>query len=377
MFSLGFSASRRQKLGHNMKQLGATIADDIWTANYIIISESVRSMTTMATRLRVNEERLVQHLQHNPNVRCIQPSWADHCIASAKSLVVPSRVHYWCHAPPSPNAAKKILSRKRKIDDIGKHADEEGNTNQNRVTSNGAHDTIQTRRKCFPRNVKVAEAFKTLADLHQSMHLMPTDQWKSYCFRIVAGRLLELDFEVSDSLETQRKLQSIKGFGKSVCQKIQECIETGTISRIQEFRTDPQRMAMKNLTDIWGVGPVTASDLMDRGYRTIDDVRQGIRQRRLVLDRNQLVGVDCYEDILDEMTRSEVEAIGEKVRLAAERLFPGIEFSIMGSYRRGKKTCGDADILLTHPHYVKHIPQDALSRIIGKFSSASFHTASY
>ncbi len=352
-----------------MKQLGATIADDLWKAKYIIISESVRSMATVATRLRVSEERLVQHFQNNPNVRCIQPSWADHCISSAKSLVVPSRIHYWCHAPPSPTLANKKISGKRKREEMGEHADEQGEKNQKRMnSSNGTHDTIKTRRKCFPRNVKVAEAFKTLADLHQSMYLISTDTWKSYCFRIVAGRLLELDFEVSDDLETQRKLMSIKGFGKGVCAKIQECIETGTISRIQEFYSDPQRMAMKNLTDIWGVGPVTASDLMDRGYRTIDDVRLGIRQRRLVLERNQLVGVDCYEDILDEMTRSEVEAIGEKVRLAAERLFPGIETSIMGSYRRGKKTCGDADILLTHPDYVKQIPKDALSRIVGEFS---------
>ena len=248
---------------------------------------------------------------------------------------------------------------------------EEHHPSQKKANTSSKKSIIQTTRRrrqnCFPRNVQVAETFKILGSLHQSMPLIPADYWKSYCFRIVAGRLLELDFEVDNDDETQRRLQSIKGFGKSVCEKIQECLNYGTIARIQEFKSDPQRQAMKNLKDIWGVGPVRASDLIDRGYSTIDDVRRAIHQNKLSLDRNQLVGVDCYEDILDRMSRSEVEEIGEMVRLVAERLFPGIEASIMGSYRRGKETCGDVDIQLTHPAFGKSIPTDALGRIIGEF----------
>ena len=326
-------------------------------AKYIVISESIRSLAVVARKIRVEEEYLVQYFQNNVDVRCILPSWADHCISSKKCLVIPSRVYYWCHSPSTPStpntpkrgAITQELMSRQKMNAVG-------------------DDIIQTRRKVFQRNVQAAEAFKTLSNLHQEMSLLPTDTWKSYTFRIVAGRLLELEFEVSNDEATQQKLRSIKGFGKSVCEKIQECIECGTISRIQEFQSDPQRQAMKNLKDIWGVGTVRASDLMDRGYRTIDDVRQGIRQGRLsLLERNQLVGVDCYEDILDRMPRSEVETIGEIVRNAADRLFPGIELSIMGSYRRGKDSCGDVDIHLTHPDYVKHIPTDALGRIIGTF----------
>ncbi len=348
-------------------------------AKYVVISESIRSLAIVAKRIRVQEENLIQHFQNNVDVRCILPSWADHCISSAKRLVIPSRVYAWCHCPgltsPSktPSTPKTPSPSNSSLNQSREEAGENGKQaiaqmlNREKKTIINDDDSIQTRKKSFPRNVQAAEAFKTLSNLHQSMSLLPTDSWKSYCFRIVAGRLLELDFEISNDEETQRKLKSIKGFGKSVCEKIQECIDYGTISRIQEFQSDPQRQAMKNLKDIWGVGTVRATDLMDRGYRTINDVRHGIRQGRLSLERNQLVGVDCYEDILDRMTRSEVEAIGEIVRAVAERLFPGIETSIMGSYRRGKESCGDVDIQLTHPNYVENIPTDALGRIIGKY----------
>lgn len=345
----------------------------MWKANYIVISESIRSLDVISKRMHVEEERLLRHLAGNGDVQFVLPSWADYCIASAKCLSIPSRIHTWCSSSThktSSNTTTRNIALKRmrdEIDDNGKQTFDEEPKSRKKVMG-GNDDTIQTRRECrFRRNVQVAEAFKNLGNLHQSMSLIEADKWKSYCFRIVAGRLLELDFEVNSDEETMQRLLSIKGFGKGVCGKIQECIEYGTISRIQEFKSDPQRQAMKNLKDIWGVGTVRATDLIDRGYRTIDDVRLGIRENRLMLDRNQLVGVDCYEDILERMPRSEAEAIGEMVRKVAESIFPGIEASIMGSYRRGKEHCGDVDIQLTHPGYVRDVPNLALGRIVGKF----------
>ena len=359
-----------------MKILGATIVDNLWEAKYIVISESIRSLSVVANRMRVKEERLVQHLENSVDVRCVLPSWADYCISSVKRLVIPSRMHAWCYSSTStitPNITTTEITVKRMrdaIDDKNEKQTAENDARSQKRKIGKNDNTIQIGRKWyFRRNVQVAEAFKDLAELHESMSLIPADTWKSYSFRIVAGRILELDFEINDDEETQRRLRSIKGFGKSVCEKIQECIDHGTISRILEFKCDPQRQAMKNIKDIWGVGTVRASDLIDRGYRTIDDVRRGIRESKLSLDRNQLVGVDCYEDILDQMSRSEVEAIGEMVRLIAESIYPGIETSIMGSYRRGKDYCGDVDIQLTHPAFDKSIPTDALGRIIGEFGT--------
>jgi len=362
-FGNDFSASRRQKIEHNFELLGATIEDDVWKANHIVISETIRSLAIVAKRLRVSEKQLRQHLEENAGIRCVLPSWADHCITSAKCLEVPSQIYLWRHGSPSTttNTTNNRNSTKRKRDS---NEVTYGSRSEKKINDNN-DDIIQTRRQShFPRNVEVAEAFKTLGKLHQSMPLLPDDQWKSYCFRIVAGRLLELDFEVDNDFETQRRLRAIKGFGKSVCEKIQECIDYGTITRINEFESDEQRQAMKKMKDIWGVGPVKARELIGLGHKTIIDVRDAICQNQISFVRNQLVGVDCYEDILERMSRSEAEKIGEMVRLVAERLFPGMEAHIMGSYRRGKDDCGDVDILLCHPDHVDTIPTSALGQIV-------------
>ena len=43
-----------------------------------------------------------------------------------------------------------------------------------------------------------------------------------------------------------------------------------------------------------------------------------------------------------------------KVREAAESLVDGVIAQACGSYRRGKKTCGDVDVLVTHPDGKSH-----------------------
>jgi len=66
------------------------------------------------------------------------------------------------------------------------------------------------------------------------------------------------------------------------------------------------------------------------------------------------------------MDREEVVRIGALINAAVQRIIPGAEVQIMGSYRRGKNTCGDVDIHITHKKYQYEIPQNwcSLSSIV-------------
>ncbi|MGK3757306.1 MAG: hypothetical protein ACI8RD_009620 [Bacillariaceae sp.] len=360
----GFPARRREILQDNFRRLQATIVDDMWKARYIVISDTIQSLSAVAKRLQVSEEQLQRHLDDNTDVRCVYPQWVDSCIA-ANCLTIPGRNNY-----------HTIYTVKRSRDD--ENDNNVDNDSRKKTAKNNSNITTKPKRNKFPRNLDVASKFSALSKLHKTMPLLEDDHWKSYQFRLVAGRIANLNFEVDTDFVTQKRLRSITGFGESVCEKIQECLsDYGTIRRIQEFENDNDRNKMKNIIDIWGVGRVGALNLINQGCKTIHDVRRKICNNELSLDRNQLVGVDCYEDIQYRMDRSEVESLAEIVRLAAEKLFPGIQVFIMGSYRRGKESCGDVDIHLTHPTdptFAKTIPNDALGRIIGEFFSFSINS---
>lgn len=74
--------------------------------------------------------------------------------------------------------------------------------------------------------------------------------------------------------------------------------------------------------------------------------------------------VEIYEDLLEDMTRDEVDAIHRIVDTHAQQVFPGCQTRVMGSYRRGKKELGDVDILIVHPKYRKHIPGDVMVQLV-------------
>jgi DNA polymerase/3'-5' exonuclease PolX len=222
------------------------------------------------------------------------------------------------------------------------------------------------------RNKDLSELFRKLSKLHQECPLFENDDWKAYTFQLLSGRLRHLDFEVKDDPEILKRLKAIKGFGDSSLQIVKEYLQTGSSSRVREFETNKQRVAMKAMMNIWGVGRARASELVNAGYQQIGSVRQAVKNGTLKLDRNQYIGLECYEDIMEEMTRAEAEAIAELVFATVKDRFPSAEMTIMGSYRRGKPSCGDVDILITHPDFTDAVPPKALGLVVDELRAKGY-----
>ncbi|THH19156.1 hypothetical protein EW146_g1962 [Bondarzewia mesenterica] len=126
--------------------------------------------------------------------------------------------------------------------------------------------------------------------------------------------------------------------------QIMEIIQTGELRRIRYEKTDDVEV-VKVLMGIYGVGQKTAYMWYSAGCRTLDDVRQ--RRCGIKLSAAQEIGLRFYDDINTRMPREEAQEIFVSVKEISLRLDPKLSVDIMGSYRRGKATCGDIDILIT------------------------------
>lgn len=101
------------------------------------------------------------------------------------------------------------------------------------------------------------------------------------------------------------------------------------------------------------------------GFKNIAQVRAGVTSGVLSdLSPNQKIGLDCYEDFREKMNRNEVEMIGDIVSKACRERYPKAIVTIMGSYRRGKPTSGDIDVLMVHPDFVATTPRGAISELV-------------
>jgi DNA polymerase/3'-5' exonuclease PolX len=343
-------------LKEHCRQRGASILEAFdknhppWPT-HLVISKLVK-VQSVVDELGFEEEQVLEEFLGERNIVCAKRQWA----AEGNQLYRPpfreptmmeKYLGIWPKKRASPDA-KKRSSRSVRRRTEGSAAPATGNASFSNVAWNR----------------QLSEVFHKLSKLHQACPLNESDDWKAYSFNVTSGRLRHLGFEIANEPEVLAQVKRVQGIGPSQMQIIKEFLETGTLERIKQFETDPRRVAMKRFMNIWGVGRIKAFELLAGGYETIEQVRQAVESGKVTLERNQYIGLDCYDDIQERMSRSEVEKIAEIITDTFKTRFPSAEITTMGSYRRGKRTCGDVDVMITHPAFFDVVPPRALGEVI-------------
>ncbi|KAH9175754.1 hypothetical protein EDB89DRAFT_1943923 [Lactarius sanguifluus] len=190
-------------------------------------------------------------------------------------------------------------------------------------------------------NQDIVDKLSELAELHRAK---PTqdDKWRVFSYTKAIAALRKCKERIG-SLEQAR---SLNGVGDKTAQKIMEIIETGSLRRVDAERTEDVAV-VQLFQGIYGVGQSIAYAWYFAGCRTLDDIRE--RKGGIKLSSIQELGLKYYDDINTRMSREEARVIFEEIRSIALCLDPKLFVEIMGSYRRGKSTCGDIDIMVTRP----------------------------
>jgi DNA polymerase beta len=142
---------------------------------------------------------------------------------------------------------------------------------------------------------------------------------------------------------TLENISEIKGVGKSIYEKIEIIINTGTHPNYEKITGE--RDPREDFMQIYGVGPGKAKELMNMGYNSIQSLRESPNLKE-ILNEKQLIGLKYYEDILTRIPYNEITEHEFLLKETLESLFPGADLTIAGSYRRNSETSGDIDILI-------------------------------
>ncbi|KAG6510340.1 hypothetical protein ZIOFF_028350 [Zingiber officinale] len=126
--------------------------------------------------------------------------------------------------------------------------------------------------------------------------------------------------------------------------RIHEILSTGKLSKLEHFENDEKVKTVSLFGEVWGIGPVTALKLYENGHHTLDDLKQDDS-----LSTAQKIGLKYFDDIKKRIPRHEVKDMEMLLQKAGQELLPGMIIVCGGSYRRGKASCGDLDIVITHP----------------------------
>ncbi|NWR67510.1 DPOLL polymerase, partial [Bucorvus abyssinicus] len=188
-------------------------------------------------------------------------------------------------------------------------------------------------------NQYITEKLEVLAKAYS----VQGDKWRALGYSKAINALKSYHKPVTSYQEACK----IPGIGKRMAEKILEILESGHLRKLDHISESVPILEL--FSNIWGAGVKTAQMWYQQGFRTLDDIRT-----KATLTNQQAVGLKHYTDFLERMPREEAAEIEQTVRQAALALNPGLVCVACGSYRRGKPTCGDVDVLVTHPDGQSH-----------------------
>lgn len=199
-----------------------------------------------------------------------------------------------------------------------------------------ANPNLLERRESENHNKELCDELKKIATSYEHQR----DEWRARGYNLAAAGVARYHKKIESAEEALK----IPGVGARIAGKIAEFIAYGQTRKTK--LKDQDVVAQERLGQIHGVGATCVARLWANGVRSVED----LRERLDLLTPTQRIGLRYLEEFEQRIPREEVAEIETIVRETALRLDPNLILVTCGSYRRGKATCGDVDILITHRH---------------------------
>ncbi|KAI6645745.1 DNA polymerase beta-like isoform X1 [Oopsacas minuta] len=213
-------------------------------------------------------------------------------------------------------------------------------------------------------NSGICDMLNELAEYEKNIN-RSTPKFKVYkkAMQAIAGH--------STKITSGAEAKKLDGVGTKIGEKIDEFLSTGKLERVEKIRADESHVAMSLLTKVTGIGPAAAQKLYKDGITSLDELRNNLDK----LNHHQKIGVKYLNDFNQRIPREEVEDIFKLVAAGIKEVDEKIEYKVCGSYRRGAATCGDVDVLITHPDYMSQSLKSKsglfLKRVVDNLSSSN------
>jgi DNA polymerase (family 10) len=202
------------------------------------------------------------------------------------------------------------------------------------------------------QNSQIAENFELIGDL---LEITGANFFRVRAYRNAARTIRDLDRSLATIASANKDdLQKIDGIGKDLAEKISSLLDTGEIPMLEELRAQVPESVLA-LMRIPGLGPKKAAVLhKELSINTLEQLRaaceagavKALKGFGAKTEQAILAGLAIAETAQLRMPWAKADEIAAAIREHMQKLDEIEELEFAGSYRRGKETVGDLDLLV-------------------------------
>lgn len=199
-----------------------------------------------------------------------------------------------------------------------------------------------------PDNLYIVEEFIRYYDWIYSNYIKsPKSSKENYYKLIVIKKTIEIIAKFSKTIILGSQLENIKGIGPKTITRINEIIDTGKLAEIKEGKL--QISAVKELSEIYGIGPVKASEFYTLNNITnLKQLIQADKKGTIELSNQMKLGIKYKDQLVTKIPRILIASLDIFVYDKLTTIDSDFISVICGSYRRCKDFSSDVDILITN-----------------------------
>ena len=158
-------------------------------------------------------------------------------------------------------------------------------------------------------------------------------------FKINAiANLIKIIKNYPKEIKNGEELKDIKGVGKGSIEKINEIIQTGTLSYLN---TNTNNNIVNELTEVIGIGTIIAQKLIQKyKIKSLDELIKKVNSGEIKVNDKIMLGLKYVGKFKGKIPRQHIDDIQEYLTKFNSNIV------ICGSYRRGLEYSSDIDVLL-------------------------------
>lgn len=200
-------------------------------------------------------------------------------------------------------------------------------------------------------NSEIAAVFEQIADL---LEFQDANPFRVRAYRNAARTIADTPEQMADLLNVpDRKLSDLPGIGADLAEKIATLVRTGNLPMLDELLAEVPESVLE-LLRIPGLGPKRAAALhKELGVKTLQELREAC-EKHLVRELKGfgakteeaiLKGMDIASEAGRRVLWYEADQYARAIVAYLDKTRSIEQVEVAGSYRRGKETVGDLDIL--------------------------------